>query len=232
MSKRIHVVVIGGGTGGLCLAQGLRQAGVSVAVYERSRSRTERLQGFRVHINPHGSRALHECLPSHLWEAFVATTGTSGNNFGMITEQLGELMHLSENDLTRGQHDPTATHYSVSRITLHQVLSSELDEVLHYDKVFERYERNADGTITCHFADGSTAVGDVVVAADGANSRVRRQYLPHAERVDTGVINVGGKLPLTDEVRAALPARLCDGPNSVIAPGPAACSSRRTTWTA
>jgi 2-polyprenyl-6-methoxyphenol hydroxylase-like FAD-dependent oxidoreductase len=33
-----HVVIIGGGIGGLTLAQGLRQAGISTAVYERDRT--------------------------------------------------------------------------------------------------------------------------------------------------------------------------------------------------
>ena len=41
MTRRPHVLVIGGGIGGLCLAQGLRGAGVSVAVYERTRVRTD-----------------------------------------------------------------------------------------------------------------------------------------------------------------------------------------------
>jgi len=31
-----HVVIIGGGIGGLCLAQGLKQLGVSVAVTQRT----------------------------------------------------------------------------------------------------------------------------------------------------------------------------------------------------
>ena len=54
----MHVLVIGGGVGGLTLAQGLKKSGVSVAVYERDRSATDRLQGYRVHINPAGSSAL------------------------------------------------------------------------------------------------------------------------------------------------------------------------------
>jgi salicylate hydroxylase len=51
----LHVLIIGGGIGGLTLAQGLRKSGVSVAVYERDRTATDRLQGYRVHINPAGS---------------------------------------------------------------------------------------------------------------------------------------------------------------------------------
>lgn len=218
MSQRSHVAIIGGGTGGLCLAHALHKAGVSVAVYERSRARTERLQGYRVHINPHGSAALHECLPADLWQAFVDTTGTSGNTFGFVTEQLKELMFLEEQTFHSAEPDPAGSHHSVSRITLHQVLSSGLDGVLHYGKEFERYERNPDGTVTCYFGDGSTATADVVVAADGANSRVRKQYLPAAERVDTGIRNIAGKFPLTDETRNLLPELITAGPKSVVPP--------------
>src|SRR5439155_25607012 len=107
--------------------------------------------------------------------------------------------------------EPQRAHYSVSRITLHQVLSSGLSGILHYGKEFERYEHNADGTVTCFFADGSSAVANVVVGADGASSRVRRQLLPHAERVDTGIRNIVGKLPLTDETRKVLPHAIQQG---------------------
>lgn len=216
MSQHFRVAIVGGGTGGLCLAQALHRAGVEVAVYERSRLRTERLQGYRVHINPRGAQALHECLPPELWEAFVATAGASGNSFGFVTEQLEALLHIEE-ELTSGG-DPVDAHHSVSRITLHQVLSSGLDGVLHHGKEFERYDRAAEGTITLHFADGTTATADVLVAADGANSRVRAQYLPHAERVDTGIRTVAGKYPLTEESRRHLPTRLLTGPNNVMPP--------------
>jgi salicylate hydroxylase len=218
MSKRIRVAIIGGGTGGLCLAQALHRAGVSVAVYERSRTRTERLQGYRVHINPHGSAALHECLPPRLWRAFVDTTGTSGGNFGFLTEQLKELMFLDEDEITGGVREPTRAHYSVSRITLHQVLSSGLEGILNYGKEFSRYEHNSDGTVTCFFADGSSAVADVLVGADGASSRMRTQLLPHAERVDTGIRNIVGKLPLTEETRQWLPEVIQQGAKTILPP--------------
>lgn len=44
----MHVLIIGGGTGGMCLAHGLKRAGVQVTVYERDRTRADGLHGYRV----------------------------------------------------------------------------------------------------------------------------------------------------------------------------------------
>src|SRR5882672_5280978 len=88
----LHVVVIGGGIGGLCLAQGLKKAGMSVAVYERDRTLTDRVQGYRVHINPTGSRALHACLPPQLFDVFDRTCGKPGSAIRFLTERMQVLL--------------------------------------------------------------------------------------------------------------------------------------------
>jgi flavin-dependent dehydrogenase len=72
-----QIAIIGGGIGGLCLAQGLKKAGIGAEVYERDETPSSRLQGFRIHIDPEGSRALHECLPEDLWDVFDQTVRTS-----------------------------------------------------------------------------------------------------------------------------------------------------------
>ena len=100
-----------------------------------------------------------------------------------------------------------AQHRSVSRITLRQVLLSGLEDIVHFGKTFTRYEEVPAGRVVAHFEDGTTAEGDVLVAADGGGSRVRRQFLPHAERIDTGVVGIAGKVFLDDADRAAHRAR-------------------------
>src|SRR5690348_12338115 len=54
----LHVLIAGGGPGGLCLAQGLRSAGVSVALYERDETPAIRKQGYRIHLDERGASGL------------------------------------------------------------------------------------------------------------------------------------------------------------------------------
>jgi salicylate hydroxylase len=216
--KHLHVLVIGGGIGGLCLAHGLRRAGISVAVYERTHTRTDWLQGYRIHISPQGAAALHACLPPAQWDAFVATAGKPSAGFAFLTEQLRDLLFLPRGLLTSEGTGPEASHHSVSRITLRHVLLGGLDDAVHLSKEFTRYEQAPHGRVTAFFADGTTATGDVLVGADGANSRVRQQYLPGAHRMNTGIVAVAGKLPLNDASRAWLPDRLSGSVNNIMPP--------------
>lgn len=214
--KSFHVMVIGGGLGGLCLAQGLRKAGISVAVYERDRTRNERLQGYRIHIEAMGNRALHDCLPPHLFDAYIKTTGSAGAGLLMSDEQLNHLMEFAV-DLTK-QNNPLESSHSVSRITLRQVLLAELDDVIQFDKCYSHYQENADGSVTAFFEDGSSATGDLLVAADGGNSRVRQQFLPQAQRVETGTVAIMGKVVLTPEIHSLLIANQLDWATIVLGP--------------
>ncbi|MHA6763574.1 FAD-dependent oxidoreductase [Streptacidiphilus sp. PAMC 29251] len=212
----LHVVIIGAGTGGLCLAHGLRRAGISVAVYERDPTRADGLHGYRVGINPDGSRALKASLPPELYETFVATCARAPEYVNFLTEKRAELLSLD--GFTSDDPDPVNSEKSVSRMTLRQVLLTGVEDVVHFGKVFERYENNPDGTVTACFEDGSSASGTVLVAADGSNSRVRRQYLPQAVLEECGPIGITGKVPLTEETRELLTPKMSRGISMVYAP--------------
>jgi salicylate hydroxylase len=194
MSTRHHldVMIIGGGIGGLCLAQGLRRAGIPVIVYERTETRTDWLQGYRIHINPHGSRALHDSLPPATWQRFLDSVSVNDGGIGFTTEQLDDLLRFTGADILR-ESAPADAHYGASRISLREVLLSDLDDVVRLGKTFERYEIGADERVIAHFSDGTSASADILIGADGANSRVRQQLLPHAQRIDTSILAVAGK---------------------------------------
>ena len=209
-----RVLVIGAGTGGLALAHGLVRAGIDVQVFERDALRTDGLHGYRVGIDPDGSRALYALLPPDLYETFVTTCARAPSWFNMITEQLKEVLALE----IPPEDDPVESEKSVSRMTLRQVLITGLEDVITFGKEFTGFEQHGDGTVTAYFADGSTATGDLLVGADGAGSRVRKQYLPQAQQEDTGIIAVAGKLPVTDESASLLPPRVFQGISIVQAP--------------
>jgi 2-polyprenyl-6-methoxyphenol hydroxylase-like FAD-dependent oxidoreductase len=216
-----RVMVVGAGTGGLCLAQGLRRAGVPVTVFERDRTRRDGLYGYRVGIDPDGSRALHDCVPEDLYATFVATCARTPRYFNMLTEQLKEV--LSMDGWAKDEPDPVNSEKSVSRMTLRQVLLTGLEDAVQFGKAFTRYETSPDGTVTAFFEDGTTATGDVLVGADGTNSRVRRQYLPHAALADSGLIGVTGKVSLTEDTRPLLTDKMLNGVNMVFAPHGYSC---------
>jgi 2-polyprenyl-6-methoxyphenol hydroxylase-like FAD-dependent oxidoreductase len=208
-----RVMIIGGGIGGLALAAGLKQAGIPVAVYERSLERTDWVQGYRIHINPHGSRALYDCLPRPNWEQFLATVSAGDGGFGFATDQLTDLLRLTGADIAQSA-DPGERHYGVSRVKLREALLSGMDDVVHLGKTFTSYSLGASG-VTAHFEDGTTATADLLIGADGANSRVRAQLLPYAHRVDTGVMAIAGKNFATEK----LPRELTDDANLIIPTG-------------
>ncbi|HZL75914.1 MAG TPA: NAD(P)/FAD-dependent oxidoreductase [Propionibacteriaceae bacterium] len=214
ISTSPRVLVIGAGTGGLALAHGLVRAGIDVRVFERDVLRTDGLHGYRVGIDPDGSRALHALLPPDLYDTFVATCARAPRWFNMLTEQHREVLALE----IPVEDDPVESEKSVSRMTLRQVLMTGIEDVISFGKEFAGFDRHADGTITAHFADGSSATGDLLVGADGAGSRVRRQYLPQAQQEETGIIAIAGKLPITEESAALVPRRVFQGISMIQAP--------------
>ena len=210
-----HVALIGGGIGGLCLAQGLKKAGISVAVYERDRTPTDRLQGYRIHINKDGSRALHECLPSELFSAYVETAGKPTRRVTILDERLRVLLSI---DFPGADPEAVDSPRGVSRMTIRRLLLEGLDGLVHFDKRFARFEDSSDGRVVAHFEDGTSALCDVLIGADGANSRVRKQLLPHAPRIETGLFSIAGKIRLDEATRPRLPHAIFDGPAPILGP--------------
>ena len=208
----MNVIIIGAGTGGLCLAHGLKQAGINVAIYERDRTRTDGLQGYRVGINAHGVASLKACLPPDLFATFVATCARTPGHFNILTQRLTELLSITLDEESMGGGK------SVSRMTLRQVLLTELEQHIHFDKTFARYEQHANGSVSAFFDDGTHATADLLVGADGARSKVRRQLLPEARLENTGIVSIAAKVPMSEASRALLPPKVLDGITLINAP--------------
>ncbi|MBB3136352.1 2-polyprenyl-6-methoxyphenol hydroxylase-like FAD-dependent oxidoreductase [Rhizobium pisi] len=211
----MKVLIIGAGTGGLALAHLLKQAGVCIAVYERDLAPNADTGGYRVGISPAGSRALKACIPGELYDLYVATCARSPRYFNMLTEQLGEVLSFDIDDASPNALDGEK---NVIRKTLRRVLLRGLEDDVFFGKTLETYTNFADGSVTACFQDGSFATGDVLVGADGTRSAVRKQRLPEARLEDTGIMSLGGKVPMTVETKALLSDKMFKGMSLIMAP--------------
>lgn len=211
----LRVMVVGAGTGGLCLAHGLRAAGIDVRIFERDRTPTDRPQGYRLTINARGANALRSCLPEANFARYVAASAKISTAVTFLDHKLRRLLSIKLP--TTDQSAPDAAR-PINRIALRQILLEGLEDVVAFDKTFERFEMAPAARVIARFACGASAEGDVLVGADGANSRVRRELLPQAQRIDTNIIGVSGKVPLDAIPRRDTLAALFEGPTLVLGP--------------
>ena len=210
----IKVAVVGGGLGGLCLANGLLKAGADVTVYERDASLAGRRQGYRLHLDARAGLALQQCLPPPSLELFQASCARPSRRMTVMTERLRVLRELNA-DPAADPYAPATLSTSVNRRTFREVLARGLEQKIVFGCELTRYEAG-ENQIRLHFADGRHVEADLLVGADGVNSAVRRQYLPAAEPADTGTRSVYGKTLLSGPVMDRLPAALNEGFTAVV----------------
>ncbi|CAQ84861.1 MULTISPECIES: FAD-dependent oxidoreductase [Photorhabdus] len=213
----MKVGIIGSGIGGACLAHGLRKNGIKVKVYERSASTLSMPPGYGIYVNTFGQQAMQECLPEANWRAFTKMSKSVGGQIRFYDEHL-HLLLATQSDIR--QEDGQLTFENrmlINRSDLIEALHEGLSDTIQWNKTFERYEHIKNSGIRLFFADGSHEDVDVLIGADGSNSKVRRQYLPAIERFDIGATLTIGRSRLTPTLAALLPSHMQDGsPNNIV----------------
>ncbi|MCX5342266.1 FAD-dependent oxidoreductase [Streptomyces atratus] len=153
------IAIVGAGLGGLALARVLHVNGIDSVVYERESSRGARGQGGMLDIHS-GQRALRE---AGLIDQFYAIARGEGQDMRLL-EPDGTLL-LQEDT----PDDAPLERPEVDRADLRNLLLDSLPEdAARWGHAF----KSADNGLL-HFADGSSATYDLLVGADGAQSRVR-----------------------------------------------------------
>jgi 2-polyprenyl-6-methoxyphenol hydroxylase-like FAD-dependent oxidoreductase len=142
----------------------------------------------------------------------MANACVPNTGFQVLTEQMKEIAFV-EPEIMDG-----ASHIPIVRATLRKVLLEGLEDVVNFGKEFTHYEQAPNGKVTAFFKDGTPAVGDVLVGADGTGSNVRKQYLPHAQIVDTGIVGAACRIPIGHVERSHLPEHLLTRLTSVAPP--------------
>ncbi|MCE7063867.1 NAD(P)/FAD-dependent oxidoreductase [Dyadobacter sp. CY326] len=185
-----QVAIIGGGPGGLTLARLLQQQGVNVKVYERDADQYVRQQGATLDLHyESGLRALAE---AGLMEEFRENFRPGAERVA-ITDN-NAVVHYTEHDNAPIEDlDNIHARPEIDRGPLRDLLIASLnDKTVVWDSKFTELKANGEGWDLC-FANGTTAYADLVIASDGANTKVRK-YITDIERIYSGVTIVEGNV--------------------------------------
>ena len=209
MNAPLHVLIAGGGLGGLALAHGLLKAGLTVEVFERDPD-LDRRQGYYLTINGLGGEALRAVLPEDLFELYLDTSRRPYPSQASIVMD-SQLVELGRRTSLGPPNLGERRHTGVHRRTLRQILAARLEGVVRYGVSATGYAEDSSG-VTLQLSDGTAARGDLLVAADGIRSAVRDQRLPETTVVSTAIkgMDLYGRTPYTDEMLATIPEDLHD----------------------
>lgn len=179
-----HVIIVGGGIGGLSTALALLRRGFRVTVCERAPAFQE--IGAGLHISPNGTSGLIDLgLGSAMKRlAFVPVgkefrlwnTGETwpGLDFGMNAE----LLYGSP-------------YYFLHRADLHEIIYKSIIEIdpecVLLNKQYVRHEDDGNA-VSVFSSDGGVIKGDVLVGADGVHSMVRSALFGADKPVFSGCV--------------------------------------------
>jgi 2-polyprenyl-6-methoxyphenol hydroxylase-like FAD-dependent oxidoreductase len=160
----VNVSIIGAGLGGLTLARVLHIHGIAATVYEADADRDARPQGGMLDIHDfNGQLALRD---ADLYKQFLALVHPGG--------QQSRALDMHGNVLMDNPDDGTGGRPEVQRGELRRILLDSLPPgTVLWGHKLRTAEPLGRGRHFLSFENGSTAVADLLVGADGAWSKVR-----------------------------------------------------------
>jgi 2-polyprenyl-6-methoxyphenol hydroxylase-like FAD-dependent oxidoreductase len=186
------IAIVGGGPGGLTLARLLQLAGAQVNVYERDFDRDVRVQGATLDL--HQESGLAALRAGNLLDEFKKNFRPGADKIVIVNEQ-GKIFY-SEHEEEVGDKDDFGTPYfrpEIDRGPLRNILLDSLrPDTVTWDSQFISMEKQDNGWLL-HFRNGRRVYADLVIGADGANSKVR-PYVTGIEPFYSGVTALEGNV--------------------------------------
>ena len=182
MAKSPHVVIVGGGIGGLFAANALIAQGLRVSVYEQAPALGE--VGAGVYLTPNAVRHMQRVGLGPAVEKWGARVGPQSHYFRHDGAPIAPVQVTDSSgwNATFGMH----------RADLVDFLAAALPAgVVHCGHRGIGFEQNGD-VARVKFANGATAEADVVVAADGIHSELRPYVFPPSKPVFHGTVSYRG----------------------------------------
>ncbi|MBO9585030.1 MAG: FAD-dependent monooxygenase [Flavobacterium sp.] len=199
--KNKQVAIVGGGMGGLMLARLLQLQDINVKVYERDLNSEVRVQGSPLDL--HEDSGLIAMEKANLLDEFYKNVRPNASkarivnqNFELKFDEHNIRKTVSEETSNAKQdslQDIAKPRPEIDRSELRAVLMrSLLPETIVWNSQFLSTEKENDGW-RLFFKNGATVYADLVIGADGANSKIR-PYLSSQKPIYSGITMIEGTI--------------------------------------
>jgi len=201
------IAIVGGGPGGLTLARLLQLKGADVRVFERDLNKNARVQGSPLDL--HDDSGLAAIRKAGLLEEFKQNY-LIGADRELIMNENAEIFYSDHE--SKPEEDFGKRHFrpEIDRGTLRKILLESLQpETVVWNSHFVSMEKQSEGWIL-HFKNNTTAYADIVIACDGANSKIR-PYITDSKAFYTGITMLEGNIQQVKETAPKVNALLKGG---------------------
>ena len=198
------IAIVGGGPGGLMLARLLQLKGATVKVYERDYNKNARLIGSP--LDMHEASGLAALRKADLLNEFKKNFHP-GADKKVITNERAEIFFSDHESKPNENFGSEYFRPEIDRAPLRNMLLESLQpKTIEWDSHFISMEKQNEGWLL-HFKNGSSAYADIVIAADGANSKIR-PYITNIKPFYSGIImleiNINDAAKTTPHIYALL----------------------------
>ncbi len=181
-NARLHVVIVGGGIGGLFAANALIKHGLEVSVYEQAPALGE--VGAGVYVTPNAVRQMQRVGLGPAVEKWGARVGPKSQYFRHDGTPIAPVQVTDASGWN--------ANFGIHRADMVDFLAAALPSgVVHCGHRAIGFEQAGD-VARVRFANGATAEGDVVVGADGIHSALRPYVFPPSKPVFHGTVAYRG----------------------------------------
>ncbi|WP_415326092.1 FAD-dependent oxidoreductase [Chryseobacterium sp. MMS23-Vi53] len=180
------IAIVGGGPGGLTLARLLQLKNADVKVYERDENKDVRVQGATLDL--HEESGLEALRRAGLTDKFKENYRPNAGKLKILDKKLNIFLdeHASEESYAEDRPE-------IDRAPLRKILLESLQaETVVWDSQFISMEKQNEGWLL-HFKNGNSYYADIVIAGDGANSKIR-PYLTDIKPIYSGVTMIEGNI--------------------------------------